>query len=83
MATNVIYNDGDNLSLPVAADTASGDPVLVGANLASGLVGVALTAEGEGGILRAAALAVVVSLCVVVVRGPLFMSRHDALHQRV
>lgn len=49
MATNIVYNDGDNLSLPVAAGTVSGDPVLVGANLASLLVGVALTDIGAGG----------------------------------
>lgn len=49
MAKNVIFEDGDNLSLPVKADTQSGDPVLVSADLTSGLVGVALTDEGEGG----------------------------------
>lgn len=49
MAKNVIFNDGTNLSLPVASGTASGDPVLVGADLTSGLVGVALTDIAEGG----------------------------------
>lgn len=49
MAKNVIFEEGDNLSLPVKADTKSGDPVLVSADLTSGLVGVALTDEGEGG----------------------------------
>lgn len=49
MAKNVIFQDGDNLSLPVKADTQSGDPVLVSADLTSGLVGVALTDEGAGG----------------------------------
>ena len=49
MAKNVIFEDGDNLSLPVKADTQSGDPVLVSADLTSQLVGVALTDEGEGG----------------------------------
>lgn len=44
MATNVHYAKGDNLSLPVPADTASGAPVHVG-----DLNGVAMTAEGEGG----------------------------------
>lgn len=46
MATNVVYNEGDNLSWPVAADTASGAFVLIGDQ---GLYGVAMTAEGEGG----------------------------------
>lgn len=44
MATNVHYAKGDNLSLPVPADTASGAPVRVGS-----LNGVAMTKEGEGG----------------------------------
>lgn len=41
---NLVYRDGDELSLPVPADTASGAPVLIGS-----LVGVTATAEGEGG----------------------------------
>lgn len=41
---NEIFNDADKLSLPVAADTASGTPVIVGA-----LPGITATAEGEGG----------------------------------
>jgi predicted RecA/RadA family phage recombinase len=49
MAKNVIFEDGNNLSLPVKADTQSGDPVLVSADLTSLMVGVALTDEGEGG----------------------------------
>lgn len=44
MAKNEHLRDADQLSLPVPDDTASGAPVLVGA-----LVGVTLTAEGEGG----------------------------------
>lgn len=48
MATNVIFEDGNNLSLPVAQGTQAGDPVLVGADLTSGLVGIALTDEGGG-----------------------------------
>lgn len=44
MATNEVFHEADNLSLPVPADTASGTPVIVG-----GLVGVTETAEGEGG----------------------------------
>jgi predicted RecA/RadA family phage recombinase len=46
MATNVIYNQGDHLSWPVAADTASGVFVIIGDQ---GLYGVTMTAEGEGG----------------------------------
>lgn len=44
MAQNTIFEQGDNLSLPVPDGTKSGDPVLVG-----GLVGVAQTDEGKGG----------------------------------
>jgi predicted RecA/RadA family phage recombinase len=44
MSTNDIFTRGDQLSLAVPADTASGKPVLVG-----DFVGVTLTAEGEGG----------------------------------
>jgi predicted RecA/RadA family phage recombinase len=44
MATNMIYGPERTRSLPVTADTPSGSPVVVG-----GFVGVALTAEGEGG----------------------------------
>lgn len=44
MATNVHFAKGDNLSLPVPADTASGAPVRVGS-----LNGVAMTKEGDGG----------------------------------
>lgn len=46
MATNVVFNKGDNLSLPVASGVTSGDFVLVGDQ---GLFGVALTDRGEGG----------------------------------
>lgn len=46
MATNVVYNQGDNLSLPVPADTNAGDFVLVGDQ---GLFGVAMTDRGGGG----------------------------------
>lgn len=46
MATNTVFEAGDFLSLPVAADTPSGAFVLVGDQ---GLFGVAQTAEGEGG----------------------------------
>lgn len=44
MAKNEHFRDADNLSLPVPDDTPTGTPVLVGE-----LVGVTLTAEGEGG----------------------------------
>lgn len=44
MATNQKFRGNRTRSLPVTADTASGSPVVVGS-----LVGVALTAEGEGG----------------------------------
>lgn len=44
MATNTVFEDGDYLSLPVPASTASGAPVRVG-----GLNAVTQTAEGEGG----------------------------------
>jgi predicted RecA/RadA family phage recombinase len=44
MATNIVFEPTDSLSLPVPADTLSGAPVMVGA-----LPGVTLTAEGEGG----------------------------------
>lgn len=46
MATNVVYNEGDNLSWPVASGTASGDFVLIGDQ---GLFGVAMTDRGDGG----------------------------------
>lgn len=46
MATNVRYNEGDNLSWPVKSGTKSGDFVLVGDQ---GLFGVAMTDEGAGG----------------------------------
>jgi predicted RecA/RadA family phage recombinase len=48
MATNTKFEDGDYLSLPVPAATASGAPVHVGV-LAAGLNAVAQTKEGEGG----------------------------------
>lgn len=41
---NLVFNEGDKLSLPVPADTASGAPVKVGS-----IIGVTATAEGEGG----------------------------------
>lgn len=44
MAKNEVFNEGDQVSLPVTADTPSGSPVQVGE-----LVGVALCKEGEGG----------------------------------
>src|SRR6476646_669474 len=44
MATNEVFRDADNLSLPVPTGTAAGAPVLVGS-----LVGVTQTAEGQGG----------------------------------
>lgn len=44
MATNIKHGPERTRSLPVTADTPSGSPVVVGS-----LVGVALTAEGEGG----------------------------------
>lgn len=44
MATNLLRGPERTASLPVTADTPSGSPVVVGA-----FVGVALTAEGEGG----------------------------------
>lgn len=44
MAQNEVFKHGQWLPLPVTADTPSGSPVVVG-----GLVGVAQTAEGEGG----------------------------------
>lgn len=46
MATNVVFNEGDNLSWPVKAGTKSGDFVLIGDQ---GLFGVAMTDEGAGG----------------------------------
>lgn len=46
MATNVVYNEGDNLSWPVAEGTKSGDFVMIGDQ---GLFGVAMTDRGEGG----------------------------------
>lgn len=44
MARNEVLRDGDHISLPVTADTPEGSPVIVGS-----IVGVAQTAEGEGG----------------------------------
>lgn len=44
MAKNTIFEDGDYVSLPVPASTASGSPVRVG-----GLNGVTQTARGAGG----------------------------------
>lgn len=44
MARNVIFQPGEQLSLPVPEDTASGDPVVIGI-----LVGLALTDRGAGG----------------------------------
>lgn len=48
MATNETFRNADNLSLPVAAATASGTAVIVGGTIDS-LVGVTQTKEGEGG----------------------------------
>ena len=44
MAKNAVFHEALKLSLPVPADTPSGHPVKVGS-----LVGVTVTAEGEGG----------------------------------
>jgi predicted RecA/RadA family phage recombinase len=44
MATNIIFDDGDQLSVTVLAGTASGDPVVFGNQ-----PGVALTDIGDGG----------------------------------
>lgn len=44
MATNVKFQKGDNMSLPVADGTGPGAPVRIGS-----LNGVTLTKEGEGG----------------------------------
>lgn len=46
MATNVVYNEGDNLSWPVAEGTVSGDFVMIGDQ---GMFGVAMTDRGAGG----------------------------------
>lgn len=43
---NLVFNEGDKLSLPVPEDTKSGDFVLVGDQ---GLFGVAATDRGKGG----------------------------------
>lgn len=50
MATNEIFEDGNDLSLPVPAGTKSGDPVYVGGTglTNSGLVGFAQTDRNEG-----------------------------------
>lgn len=45
MATNIIFNEADQLSLPVPAGTVSGGPVRVG-----GLNGVALTDRANVGV---------------------------------
>lgn len=44
MARNEVHPDGNDLSLPVPANTPSGAPVLVG-----GIKGITQTARGEGG----------------------------------
>lgn len=44
MALNEVFQDGDDLSLPVTADTPAGSPVIVGS-----IVGVAKSAEGQDG----------------------------------
>lgn len=52
MATNVIFYPGEHLSLPVIADTVSGDPVVLGSNLP----GIALTdrdSDGNASVLLA------------------------------
>lgn len=41
---NLVFNEGDKLSLPVPNNTASGAPVKVGS-----LIGVTATKEGDGG----------------------------------
>lgn len=48
MATNEVFGDGNNLSLPVPNGTASGAPVRVGA-AATGLNGVTQTKTGSAG----------------------------------
>lgn len=42
MATNIIFEEGDSITLPVPAGTLSGEPVLVGS-----LPGVALTSRDD------------------------------------
>lgn len=56
MATNEVFRDADNLSLPVPAATLPGVAVVIGSagptvagDLSTGLVGVTQTKEGEGG----------------------------------
>lgn len=87
MAKNIVFNDGDNLSLPVAANTVSGDPVLVGANLASLLVGVALTDEGEGGnpdgyasVQTKGVVDITVTGAVTVIGAPVYITAANAVN---
>lgn len=87
MATNIVYNDGDNLSLPVKSGTKSGDPVLVGADLTSGVTGVAMTDEGAGGnasgyasVQRKGVVRISVTGAVTVVGAPVYITATNAVN---
>ena len=87
MAKNIVFNDGDNLSLPVASGTVSGDPVLISGDLASGLVGVATTSRGEGGnasthasVQLKGVVSVTVTGAVTVIGAPVYITAANAVN---
>lgn len=79
---NLVFNEGDKLSLPVPTDTASGAPVKVGS-----LVGVTATKEGEGGnpdgrasVWRRGAYDLEVTGAVANVGDPVYITSANALN---
>lgn len=87
MATNVVFNEGDNLSLPVIAGTKSGDPVLVSGDLTSGVTGVAMTDRGAGGnaagnasVQRKGVFEVSVTGAVTVVGAPVYITAANVVN---
>jgi hypothetical protein len=87
MAKNIIFEDGDNLSLPVISGTVSGDPVLVSGDLTSGITGIALTTRGEGGnaagnasVQRKGVARVSVTGAVTVIGAPVYITAANAVN---
>lgn len=87
MAKNIVFEDGDNLSLPVISGTVSGDPVLVSGDLTSGVTGIALTARGEGGnaagnasVQRKGVATVTVTGAVTVIGAPVYITAANAVN---
>lgn len=80
MAQNIVFEDGDQLSVPVGSGTEAGDPVLIG----TALPGVALTDRDANGNATVkfngvASLAVVVAVNALAVGDPVYITGAGAI----